>query len=150
MLTQYRSRRYVLRSMALVGASAVLAACGSSLTPTLVPAGSAAPQKTDAGAAAPASAKPGAIGGGLSGTIELYFPRTTVCRFCTVVDTWNANHPEAKVVDKDVPWSGEKQLAALAAGQGGPDLYQSDPQEVQRDMLGRKLLDVTEVVQPAA
>jgi ABC-type glycerol-3-phosphate transport system substrate-binding protein len=150
MRSLHRSRRRFLRSAALVGAAGVLAACaGTPSTPTAGAPSPAPAQKADASAAAP-SAKPGAIGGGLSGTIELYFPRTAVCRLCASVDIWNEEHPNARVVDKDVPWSGEKQLAALAAGQGGPDLYQSDPQEVQRDMLGRKLLDLTEVVQPSA
>src|SRR4030095_5692149 len=83
---------------------------------------------------------------GLSGSIEIYFPRTTICRLCGAVDYWNQPHPNAKVVDTDVPWGGDKQAAALAAGQGGPDLYQADPDEVQRDALTGKLLDLTDTL----
>ena len=166
MMLPFQSRRRFLKAAALVITSGVLAACANTPSPTSAPASApptgaaqkptapapvaATESKPNVGAAAPPAGKPSTSGGGLSGTIELYFPRTAVCRLCASVDTWNQENPNAKVVDKDVPWNSDKQLAALAAGQGGPDLYQSDPQEVQRDMLGRKLLDVSDAIQPAA
>jgi multiple sugar transport system substrate-binding protein len=81
-------------------------------------------------------------------TITLWFQRTEICRLCGAVDNWNEMHPETRVIDEDVAWTREKALATLAAGDGGPDLWQSDPQEVQMDMLGGKLLDLTDTIEP--
>jgi len=61
------------------------------------------------------------------------------------VDYWNKQNPSAKVVDSDTPWNAEKQLAALSTKQGGPDLFQYDPQSAARH-VGGKLLDLTDAV----
>ena len=160
------TRRTALSMASGTFLAGLLSACGAPPAPTTAPA-PPAPATTAPAPAAIAAPKPpaqeaakpvvgqappaGAPGGpstGLSGSIEVFFPRTAVCRLCGAVDTWNQMNPNAKVVDKDVPWAGDKQAAALAAGQGGPDLYQSDPDEVQRDALTGKLLDLTDTLRP--
>src|SRR5262245_52051612 len=171
MATPRITRRSVLKLSGGALLAGVLAACAAPSAPTPAPTqapAAAAPKPAEPTAASKAAeptkpveaAKPAeatkpavaaaapAQGAAASGTIELYFPRVKICRLCGAVDDWNAKNPNAKVVDKDIPWPYEKQVAALAAGQGGPDLYQDEPANVLRDGLNGKLLDFTGLVEP--
>lgn len=104
------------------------------------------------GASPPAApAQPGTTGG-LSGSITAWMPAS--CYFCGAADLWNERHPDTPV---EVIMAGAgtegaevtaKWQAALRTGQGGTDIYQSQPSQIPKNMLHQQLYDWTDRIEP--
>jgi lactose/L-arabinose transport system substrate-binding protein len=133
------NRRSLLQAMAAsIAGTALLAACqsqpagqsGSASTPTQASGGPTVAPATTASAASK-----------VAGKVTAWMPAS--CYFCSAADLWNKAHP-ATTVDvvkgSDDP---TKFQAALRSGEGGPDIYQSQPDEIPKDMLHKQLFDWT-------
>ena len=132
------SRRRLLRgTLGLASASAVglLAACQQAATPTTAPAAPAAPKPDAPVAGQPGTAK-------LQGKIVAWMPAS--CYFCTPAETWNQKRPDAQVEIVKGAQDAAKWQAALRSGQGGADIYQSQPSQIPKNMLHKQLYDWTD------
>jgi ABC-type glycerol-3-phosphate transport system substrate-binding protein len=125
----------------------LMAACGDSAPASPTPA-PAAQQGSGPTSAAPA----GSAGGtkSLTGKVTAWVPAS--CYLCGAAELWNKSHPEAQVEMVKAgtggagEWSGMvvKWQAALRSGQGGADLYQSEPTQIPKNMLHKQLMDWTD------
>lgn len=127
------NRRQMLGALATAAlGTALLAACQAQ------PAGptastSASPPPGASQVAAPAASA------AASSKVTAWMPAS--CYFCSAADLWNKAHPETTVNVVKGSDDPTKFQAALRSGEGGPDIYQSQPDEIPKDMLHKQLYD---------
>lgn len=147
------TRRQLLGYMGIpVAATALLVACQSqpavnspvAANPSqtaIKTESSATPGKAPAAQAATVSTK-------LTGKVTAWVPPS--CYLCGAQPLWNKAHPETPLEIVKTGAGGmsaagtAKYEATLRAGSGGPDIYQSNPDEIAKDMLHKQLYDWTD------
>jgi multiple sugar transport system substrate-binding protein len=139
------SRRDALRAAGLGAGALLLAACG----PPPAPAATATAAKPAAGsapAAAPPVSQPAAPGKPV-GTVSVWQGGT--CAWCGAIELYNKDHPDTKIELVQVAAGADEKIrAALAAKDGGPDIYQSQPHGIPAEMLNNQLYDLTKSIEP--